>query len=1123
MKNKLLYLSFILIAIFIVMPTTAFAADATISAGGSYEIDTLYGNNSSITISTADPVTLTQNDSSTALTNFQIVYSVGNANLEIAGLKIDNSLNDDKCPIAFVGTGNVLNVLGTNTFTAGINKPGVMVEGNLNSLTIRGNDSSALIAIGGTNSAGIGASGDGVNPNQSGTIIMESGNIVAQGGKYGAGIGGGYLGDNGTVTVGLTANVIASGNEGGAGIGGGFGGGGGSINIYSGTVNAFGGTDVSGHGGAGIGGGVGTFESGSYYGGNFTSINITGGSVTATGGTRAAGIGGGYHQLSTFIGAGGSITLGGGAITAISDRYTEPIGAGYTGRPASITIASGAITPADTSRTDGRVYDLDSYNHSTTLTITATDEVTLFQTDPTSPKLDFQIYYPSGGARLTLDGVTIHNGAFADKCALEFNVVNNILNVKGENILISGDNQPGIKVEGGISGDLIIQGENTSVLNVRGGMHSAGIGCGGDGITPSETGIIIIQSGSIIAQGGDYAAGIGGGHLSQNGTVQIEGDANITATGGEYGAGIGGGRESEIFEVKITDNAIVNATGGEYGSAIGSGMLGTVYKIGIYSSAHVTATSSGFGAGIGGGGGSDSGEITIGNTPTVIASGGTGAGGAGIGGGWILFDSSNNPYGGNCDSVRIYGRPQVTATGAYGAAGIGGGLGGNAFINDGSTDSVISISGGTVVATGGDEGAGIGGGARISHYGNYYGSKGADVTISGGEVYAEGLGGARDIGYGNRGTDSGKVLTINNTVVVFLRNGAYVAINTPTHKEFDDENITAGQAYGYTVPSLWTDGDTAYAWLVGYEVQYRSGSNGSFGVGDTEEIVIAGGSPDTPPQVIPDASYQFDGWSDSVITSDNLNDFTINADTTLTAQYSPVSVTGITLDKNNVTLDIGDTDTLVCTVNPSDALDKSVVWASDNTLVATVIPIDSASCTINANNVGVAYITVTTNDGSYTDTCKVTVWDSTVYDVDKYGGLSGTVLENDGTALENWYVTLYSTPVSITTDANGSFGYTGIQYSHHTLVFTDASGTEFDRYTLNFVSSANPGYRITGDVITINYTGRTSNVDLEFSMNVAGNEFELMDAVFTERAVNPRTKEETWWELVINWLSKLLD
>jgi len=39
-------------------------------------------------------------------------------------------------------------------------------------------------------------------------------------------------------------------------------------------------------------------------------------------------------------------------------------------------------------------------------------------------------------------------------------------------------------------------------------------------------------------------------------------------------------------------------------------------------------------------------------------------------------------------------------------------------------------------------------------------------------------------------------------------------------------------------------------------------------------------------------------------------------------------------------------------------------------------------------------------------------------------------------------VTLYSTPVSITTDVNGSFEYTGIQYSHHALVFTDASGAE---------------------------------------------------------------------------------
>ena len=81
-----------------------------------------------------------------------------------------------------------------------------------------------------------------------------------------------------------------------------------------------------------------------------------------------------------------------------------------------------------------------------------------------------------------------------------------------------------------------------------------------------------------------------------------------------------------------------------------------------------------------------------------------------------------------------------------------------------------------------------------------------------------------------------------------------------------------------------------------------------------------------------------------------------------------VAVTGVTLDKATLTLTVPETATLIATVSPETATDKSVTWASDNEAVATV-----ADGVVTAVAEGTATITVTTVDGNFTATCVVTV------------------------------------------------------------------------------------------------------------------------------------------------------
>ena len=82
-----------------------------------------------------------------------------------------------------------------------------------------------------------------------------------------------------------------------------------------------------------------------------------------------------------------------------------------------------------------------------------------------------------------------------------------------------------------------------------------------------------------------------------------------------------------------------------------------------------------------------------------------------------------------------------------------------------------------------------------------------------------------------------------------------------------------------------------------------------------------------------------------------------------------VTVTGVTLNKTELTLETGDSETLTATVAPSDATNKNVTWKSSNTAVATVD--DNGKVTGVA--AGEATITVTTEDGGKTATCKVSV------------------------------------------------------------------------------------------------------------------------------------------------------
>ena len=102
------------------------------------------------------------------------------------------------------------------------------------------------------------------------------------------------------------------------------------------------------------------------------------------------------------------------------------------------------------------------------------------------------------------------------------------------------------------------------------------------------------------------------------------------------------------------------------------------------------------------------------------------------------------------------------------------------------------------------------------------------------------------------------------------------------------------------------------------------------------------------------------------------------------------AVTGVALSPETATVEIGKTVTLTATVTPEDAYNKNATWSSNNESVATVV-----DGVVTGVTTGSAIITVTTEDGGYTDTCTVTVTAIPTYTVTYTDGVEDAVIFDD--------------------------------------------------------------------------------------------------------------------------------
>ena len=93
------------------------------------------------------------------------------------------------------------------------------------------------------------------------------------------------------------------------------------------------------------------------------------------------------------------------------------------------------------------------------------------------------------------------------------------------------------------------------------------------------------------------------------------------------------------------------------------------------------------------------------------------------------------------------------------------------------------------------------------------------------------------------------------------------------------------------------------------------------------------------------------------------------ASCTVTVEPQFIHVTSVSLDKTDLTLEQGESASLVCTVSPTNASDNSVIWSSTDEKVAKV----DASGQVTAIAPGTATIIVKANDNGKRASCTVTV------------------------------------------------------------------------------------------------------------------------------------------------------
>ncbi len=246
-------------------------------------------------------------------------------------------------------------------------------------------------------------------------------------------------------------------------------------------------------------------------------------------------------------------------------------------------------------------------------------------------------------------------------------------------------------------------------------------------------------------------------------------------------------------------------------------------------------------------------------------------------------------------------------------------------------------------------------------------------------------------------------ISLNRTSLELIKGDTFNLIATIKPDNATDQTVT-WKSSDRAVATVSENGEVT-AVAVGTATIYASSSNGltaecavtvipgeiaveSISLSNTELLMREGHSTDLIAIIRPsDATDQTVTWTsndENIVTVDDKGIVTaikqgfaivtatsangLTATCAVTVVPDIIAVTGLTLNRTELKLTEGDTYTLIATVAPEDASDKTVTWVSSNDAVATV----SADGEVTAVRAGTAVIFASSSNG-ITAICDVTV------------------------------------------------------------------------------------------------------------------------------------------------------
>ena len=277
----------------------------------------------------------------------------------------------------------------------------------------------------------------------------------------------------------------------------------------------------------------------------------------------------------------------------------------------------------------------------------------------------------------------------------------------------------------------------------------------------------------------------------------------------------------------------------------------------------------------------------------------------------------------------------------------------------------------------------------------------------------------------------------------------------------------SGAVYLDSITFVWGDAGGSGGSTQVYPTEIEITGNNAVGIGETSQLSIAYTPTNTN---MTNVTWSSSNSSIAAVNSTGLVTGVAQGSATITATakdkdnnditdsvtvtVSPIAVTGVSLDSNSAVVKAGKTVTLVATISPTNATNKSVTWTSSDTGVATV-----SAGVVTGVAAGTATITVKTVDGNKTATCTVTVTNNAGLD-------------------EN------------------SISYTDLPtaYSTSNTVYTASSGIKFQAYNCANYSSkmqfkASSGYLQNTEALSlysITINDRESNTLTVYGSNTAG-------------------------------------